>query len=74
MQEEIEEKQIPKKDVAEALDILPHHLSDIFAGKRNISARLAVKPGKVLGIKPQYWFILKLEYGLYIAMQGEARV
>ncbi|MDR3697743.1 hypothetical protein [Mucilaginibacter sp.] len=43
LQEEIEARNTLKKDVAKSLDILPHHLSEIFAGKRNISARLPVK-------------------------------
>jgi len=52
LQEEIEARHILKKDIAKALEILPHHLSEIFAGKRNISARLAVKLEKILGSRP----------------------
>jgi len=33
LKEEIEERNLLKKDVAKALNILPHHLSEIFAGK-----------------------------------------
>ncbi len=74
LQEEIEERHLLKKDVAKALDILPHHLSEIFAGKRNISARLAVRLEKFLGISSHYWLGLQMEYDLYIAKQEEARV
>ena len=38
LREEIEERNMLKKNAANALNILPHHLSEIFAGKRNISA------------------------------------
>ena len=34
--EEIEERDLLKKDVAKQLVIFPHHLSKIFSGKRNI--------------------------------------
>ncbi|HEY8928894.1 MAG TPA: HigA family addiction module antitoxin [Mucilaginibacter sp.] len=70
--EEIEERGLLKKDVAKQLDILPHHLSEIFAGKRNISARLAVRLEKILGISSHYWLGLQMEYDLFIAKQLEA--
>ena len=54
------------------LDILPHHLSEIFAGKRNISARLTVRLEKILGISSHYWLGLQMEYDLFIAKQLEA--
>jgi len=72
--EEIEERQLLKKDVSKQLNILPHHLSEIFAGKRNISARLAVKLEKILGISSHYWLGLQMEYELFIAKQEEAYV
>ncbi|MDO3644458.1 HigA family addiction module antitoxin [Mucilaginibacter sp. L3T2-6] len=70
--EEIEERDLLKKEVAKQLDILPHHLSEIFAGKRNISARLAVRLEKILGISSHYWLGLQMEYDLFIAKQLEA--
>jgi addiction module HigA family antidote len=74
LQEEIEARNILKKDIAKSLDILPQHLSEIFAGKRNISARLAVKLEKILGISSHYWLGLQMEYDLFIAKQLEAQV
>lgn len=70
--EEIEERNLLKKDIAKALEILPQHLSEIFSGKRNISARLAVKLEKALGISSHYWLSLQMEYDLFIARQEEA--
>ena len=72
LQEAIEERDLLKKDVARQLDILPHHLSEIFAVKRNISARLAVRREKILGISSHYWLGLQMEYDLFIAKQLEA--
>jgi len=57
--EEIEARQLLKKEVAKELDILPHHLSEIFAGKRNISAKIAVKLEKALNISAEYWMNLQ---------------
>lgn len=72
--EEIEERTLLKKDVAKVLDILPHHLSEIFAGKRNIPAKLAVKLEKLFGISAQYWLGLQMYYDLYQAKQQEELV
>lgn len=67
--EEIQERGILKKDIAKELGILPHHLSEIFAGKRNISAKLALKIERILGISAHYWLAMQMEYDLYIAKQ-----
>jgi len=61
-----------KKDVAKALNVLPHHLSEIFAGKRNISAMLAIKLEKFWGISSHYWLGLQMEYDLFVAKQSES--
>ena len=65
--EEIEERGILKKDAARELGILPHHLSEIFAGKRNISAKLAIRIEKLLGSSSHYWLGMQMEYDLYLA-------
>lgn len=69
--EEITERGLLKKDVAKELGILPNHLSDVFAGKRNISARLAVKLEKLLDVSAQYWAGLQLAYDLHQAREME---
>jgi len=65
--EEIEERGLLKKDAAKALEILPNHLGDIFAGKRNISAKVALKLEKLLDVSAHYWLGMQMEYDLYIA-------
>ena len=65
--EEMEERGLLKKDAAKALEILPNHLSDIFAGKRNISAKVALSLEKLLDVSAHYWLGMQMEYDLYIA-------
>lgn len=72
LREEIEERNMLKKDAGKALHILPHHLSEIFAGKRNISAALAVKLEKLLGTSAHYWLGMQMEYDLFIAKHEDA--
>lgn len=62
--EEIEERELKKQDVASALDILPHHLSAIFKGKRNISPKLAIKLERFLGVSAEYWINLQTSFDL----------
>jgi len=62
--EEIEHRKLLKKDVAEKLEILPQHLSEIFKGKRNISAKLAVKLERTLEISAEYWLSLQSAWDL----------
>jgi len=69
--EEIEERELLKKDVAKALDLLPNNLSQIFTGKRNISAQLAIKLEKYLNISAAYWFGLQNAYDLQQARHLE---
>ncbi len=71
--EEIEHRKLIKKDVAAQLGILPHHLSDIFAGKRHISARLAVKLEKALGISADYWIGLQTNFDLQLAREEDEK-
>lgn len=65
--EEIETRQLVKKDAAAALGLLPHHLSEIFAGKRNISAKTALKIEQLLNVSANYWLGMQMEYDLYVA-------
>jgi len=69
--EEIEERDLLKKDVATALGLLPNNLSQIFTGKRNISAQLAIKLERYLGISAAYWFGLQNAYDLQQARHLE---
>ena len=71
LKEEIEERCMLKKDVAKAIDILPHHLSEIFTGKRNISATIALRLEELLGIGSHYLLGMQMEYDLFLARQKQ---
>lgn len=69
--EEIEFRQIQKKDFAKEIGIFPNNLSLIFAGKRDISASLAIKIGKALGTSGELWYHLQSVFNFQQAMQEE---
>lgn len=71
LQEEIEERGLLKKDVAQQLGILPTNLSEILNGKRNISPKLAVKLEKALEISAEYWLNLQSAWDLQNARKEE---
>lgn len=67
LKEEIEAREITKKDFAELLNILPTHLSEIFAGKRSISARMALRLETALAISAGFWLRMQSEYDVKLA-------
>lgn len=71
LMEEIEFRQIQKKDFANQIGIFPNNLSLIFAGKRDISAPLAIKIGKALGTSGEMWFNMQSAFNFQKAMQEE---
>lgn len=71
LQEEIEERSLLKKTIAQQLEILPTNLSEILKGKRNISPRLAVRLEKVLKISAEYWLNLQMAWDLQNAREEE---
>lgn len=71
LQEETEERGLKKMDLAIKLEILPGHLSELFKGKRNITARMAVRLEKALDISAEYWLGLQLSYDLIHARELE---
>ncbi len=62
--DEVEARNLKKSALAGALNILPSHLSELFSGKRNITATTAVKLEKELGISAEYWIGLQTDYDL----------
>jgi len=71
LQEEIEERELLKKTIAQQLEILPTNLSEILRGKRNISPRLAVRLEKLLNISAEYWLNLQMVWDLQKAREEE---
>jgi len=72
LQEEIEERKLRKAELAKQIGILPGHLSELFKGKRNINARVAVRLEKALGISAEYWLGLQSTFDLAQARELEA--
>ncbi|QKJ28298.1 HigA family addiction module antidote protein [Mucilaginibacter mali] len=71
LQEEVEERGLKKSELAFKLGILPGHLSELFKGKRNITARIAVRLEKALDISAEYWLGMQSSYDLMLARQLE---
>jgi addiction module HigA family antidote len=71
LQEEVEERELKKSDFAREIGLLPGHLSELFKGKRNINARMAVKLEKALGVSAEYWMGLQSSFDLAQARQLE---
>jgi addiction module HigA family antidote len=69
--EEVEERGLKKTDLAKSIGMLPGTLSELFKGKRNINARIAVKLEIALGISAEYWLGLQSAYDLTIARELE---
>ena len=62
--EELEAQGILQKDFAQLIGLRPSHLNEIIKGKRNISALVALKLEKHLGIEAGFWMRLQVDYDL----------
>jgi HTH-type transcriptional regulator/antitoxin HigA len=69
--EEIKERGLKKTDFAAEIKMLPGNLSELFSGKRNITAIIAVRLEKELGISAEYWIGLQTAYDLSKAREIE---
>jgi len=67
LKDELEAREISQKHFATVPGIQPQHSNDLLKGKRHISARLAVKIEKALGIDAAYWPSVQVAYDLAIA-------
>ena len=65
--DELEAREIKQKDFAQKIKLQPPHLNDLLKGKRHISARIALKIEKELGIDAAYWLRLQMNYDLEVA-------
>jgi antitoxin HigA-1 len=64
--DELEARLISQKDFAKQIDLLPPHLNDLIKGKRNVSAKIAIKLETALGIDADYWLRVQMNYDLKI--------
>lgn len=68
--DEINAREILQKDFAKKIKLLAPHFNDLLKGKRHISARIALKLEKELGIEADYWLRLQIAYDLAIAKKA----
>jgi antitoxin HigA-1 len=64
LEDELEARELKKSAFAMDNRIYPSHLSDILKGRRNISAAIALKLEKALGIDAAFWMRLQVDYDL----------
>lgn len=69
LQDELESRGIKKTAFAALLGIKPGHLSELFRGKRHVSAATALKLEKLLDIPAEYWMRVQTGYDLFIERQ-----
>jgi antitoxin HigA-1 len=69
---ELEARGIKKNFFAEQLAIRPSQLSELLHEKRHVSATLALKLEKLLGIEAEYWLRLQSSYDLTVARRALA--
>lgn len=61
---------------AKAVGVSPMRISHVLAGKRPVTAELALRLGRALGQTPQYWLNLQSAYDLKLAaadLKGDLR-
>ena len=64
---ELEPRWISHKDFAALVDMRPSHFNELLKAKRHVSAILALKLEKNLGIDARFWMRLQADYDLKIA-------
>ncbi len=64
LEDELEARGLKKSTFAMDNRIYPSHLSDILKGRRNISAAVALKLQKALGVDAGFWMRLQVDYDL----------
>ena len=61
---ELAARGVKKIDFASRLGIKPGHLSELLKGKRHLSALMALKLEKLLGIDAEFWLRVQSGYDL----------
>ena len=72
--DELEARAIKQKDFAQQIDMRASHLNELLKGKRNFTARIALRTGEALGISAHFWMRMQGEYFLDVARLEEAGI
>ena len=65
LSEELSARGWSHKDFAEAIDCPAQFVSDLIAGKQELTREIATRISAVLGTAPAYWLNLQKQYTLY---------
>ncbi len=68
LKDEIEARGLAKNVVAKELGMQPGHLSELFKGKRHISASLALKLQDLLEISAETWLNMQNRHDLSVLL------
>lgn len=69
LRDELEELGMSGADLARRIRVPPNRISQILAGKRNVTADTALRLGRWFGTGPQIWLNLQQAYELDLARQ-----
>lgn len=69
LQMELEAREIKKSDFALQLEMRPSHFSELLHGKRNVSASVAIKLERLLGISAEFWMRVQTAYDIKLERQ-----
>ncbi len=62
LKDELQARHFTQKAFAELIAIKPNVLSELIHKKRNMTAELAVKIEKILGIEAEFWMRIQSKY------------
>ena len=65
--DELAELNLSAAELARQIEVPPNRISQILAGKRNISADTALRLGRYFGTTPDFWINLQKTYELDLA-------
>ena len=68
LRDELDNLDISAAELARTIKVPANRVSQILAGKRNISADTALRLGKFFNTGPQFWLNLQAAYGLDIVL------
>jgi len=72
--EEIQARGLKPSALAQSLAVSPRRFRDILAGRKPISADVALALESELGVDAQFWMNLQVDYDLTVARLARPRV
>jgi len=64
---ELAEFDVTPTEFARQIDVPPNRISQIIAGKRNVTSDTALRFGHWFGVDPQFWLNLQTQFDLATA-------